>query len=153
MAVPNEKKFSLLELLMIIMLVGIVTTFVISGKVTKAYRLKIQEYAVPAMQVIAAEDVIFKAAETKGDGDYAMDISQLNLKWAELSTKYAKRLNNVPLHNKYFTYSVTDSTIVATTNAEFGKEGLSFVYALPTGPFSVPGDASSDKIINPNWLP
>nr|HPR18172.1 hypothetical protein [Candidatus Cloacimonadota bacterium] len=52
-----------------------------------------------------------------------------------------------------FDYSVTDSTVVATTNKNFGKEGASIFYFLPTGPWGVSDDKTSESIIDPNWLP
>lgn len=143
----NKRKFSLIELTMIIMLVGIIITLVVPLKQKRTYQQKTKE-AVSNMQIIAKENLAFKANENLGAGFYAMDISQLNLNWDELGKKYNRSLTNL-----YFDYSLTDSTVIATSKDAFGKKDAQIEYFLPNGPFRVHDDTTSRSIIDANWLP
>ncbi len=127
-------KFSLVELLMIVMLVGLIFVIWIPMKEAKVYRANLQE-AVKNIDTIANANIAFRNNPDLGDGDFAFDISQLNLK----------------LDAKYFEYSVTDTTVVATSTEEFGKKDIDVIFYLPTGPFQIDND--SKKVIDLTWLP
>jgi type II secretory pathway pseudopilin PulG len=131
-------KISLIEFLMILMLVGIIFTFIVPMKQKRANFEKMKE-AVRIMQVIRNASIEFKNDPDGGDGDYAWVIDQLNM---DLKQEGAH----------YFDYSLTDTTVVATTNKNFGKEGLEIMYYMPTGPFSIK-DEKTKAAIDPNWLP
>lgn len=137
MADIKDKKFSLIDLLMIIMIVGIIFTFTVPLKQIKMSQARVHDILAD-MRFIANENVKFSESEM-GDGDYAFDISQLNLQ---------KDLND-----KYFEFSLTDSSVVAVTKKDFGKAGAEIHYYLPNGPFTVNEDDLSRKLIDPNWLP
>ena len=137
-----KKKFSLVELLMIIMLVGIVFTITIPFHQSQKEHQMVKE-AIRNLQIIAHENVKF--FNNPENGYYAFDLSMLDVN---------EKLTTLPKHNKYyFEYSLTDSTVVATSNENFGKEGIQIFYYLPSGPMSVADDALSREIVDPNWLP
>ena len=139
-SIKQKKKFSLIELLMIIMLVGIIITFTLPLKTAKKNKEKLSE-AIINLQKIARVDVNFKKDPNGGDGDYAMIIDQLNLQ------------KNPNIKMKFFDYSVTDTTVVAVTNKTFGKTGAGVFYYLPEGPFDLTDKPISKKVFDPNWLP
>jgi len=164
--IENKKKFSLIELIMIIMLVGIVFTLIIPLRADRINHDKLKE-AVYNMQVIARADVDFKQDPANGyyifehtvvklddDGEYTGEDllyvldNLLTIKELEGSEKIEKN-DKVFL----FDYSVTDSTVVGTTNKNFGKEDASIFYYLPNGPWGVNKDKISDSVFDPNWLP
>jgi len=137
-----KKKFSLVELLMIIMLVGIVFTITIPFQQSQKEHQMVKE-AIRNLQIIAHENVKF--FNNPENGYYAFDISMLDLD---------QKITTLPQHSKYyFEYSLTDSTVVATSNENFGKEGIQIYYYLPSGPMSVADDGLSREIVDPNWLP
>ncbi len=139
--IVHSKKFSLIELLMIIMLVGIVFTIIVPLRNDKIYRQKVKE-AVYNLQYIAQIDKAFH--DNPDNGYYAYDLSMLNIKKDQLK-KFTKDF--------LFDYSLTDSAAVATTNKNFGKAGAKILYYIPNGPFQVAKDKLSREVIDPNWLP
>ncbi len=137
----QTRKFSLIELLMIIMLVGIIFTLIVPLRNDKIYRQKVRE-AVYNLQYIAKVDKAFH--DNPDNGYYAYDLSMLNIKKDQL-----KKFTDDFL----FEYSLTDSAAIATTNENFGKPGAKILYYLPNGPFQVAKDKLSRSVIDPNWLP
>ena len=139
-SINKQTKFSLIELLMLIMIVGIVFTLVIPLRTDKANKKKLSE-AIKNVQIIAREDVKF--FENPENGYYAFDLSMLSVED-----------NLVQTDDEFlFDYSLTDSTVVATTNDNFGKKGASFMYYLPKGPFQLAENKMSKSLIDPNLLP
>lgn len=122
------------------MLVGIIITFTLPLQTAKKNKKKLSE-AIINLQKIARLDVNFKKDPNGGDGDYAMIIDQLNL----------QKVKDIKMN--YFDYSVTDSTVVAITNKNFGKTGAGVFYYLPEGPFGLTNTPESKKVFDPNWLP
>jgi len=139
-SLEKKGKFSLIELLMIIMLVGIIFTLIVPLRNDKLNHGKIKE-AIKNIQIIARADVAFK--EDPENGYYAFDVSMLDIK------DKLEKTNDEFL----FKYSLTDSTVVATTNMNFGKEGAVIYYYLPNGPWNVGDDKISKSILDSNWLP
>ncbi|PID28694.1 MAG: hypothetical protein CSB55_03960 [Candidatus Cloacimonadota bacterium] len=131
-------KISLIEFLMILMLVGIVFTFIVPMK-QKRINFERTKEAVRLMQVIRNASIEFKNDPEGGDGDYAWVIDQLNM---DLEKEGAY----------FFDYSLTDTSVVAVTNEKFGKKGLEIMYYMPSGPFTIK-DEKTKSIIDPNWLP
>ncbi len=127
-------KFSLVELLMIVMLVGLIFVIWIPMKEAKIYRANLQE-AIGNIETITKANIDFKNNPDLGDGDFAFDIGQLNLK----------------LEENFFNYAVTDTTIVATSTEEFGKKDIDVIFYLPTGPYQINND--SKQVIDISWLP
>jgi len=164
--IRKKGKFSLIELLMIIMLVGIIFTLIIPLRNDQIRKKRIEE-AIRNIQIIAREDVKFMNDPDKGDGSYMFDHTVV--KFVE-ATKDENN-NVIPATEKgedllnikdelfkegdffYFDYSVTDTTVVAVTNVNFGKAGAKIYYYLPTGPWGVADDDISKAVIDPNWLP
>ncbi|MDY6914962.1 MAG: type II secretion system protein [Candidatus Cloacimonadota bacterium] len=140
MAIERKSKFSLIELLMIIMLVGIVATLYLPLRQDTINREKIKE-AIKNIQIIARANVAFK--NDPANGYYAFDLSMLNIE-DKLEKTDGKFL---------FDYSLTDSTVVAKTNENFGTEGATIYYYLPNGPWNVGNDETSEAILDANWLP
>jgi type II secretory pathway pseudopilin PulG len=140
MAIERKSKFSLIELLMIIMLVGIVAALYLPLRKDTINHEKIKE-AIKNIQVIARANVEFK--NNPDNGYYAFDISMLNIK-----DKLQKADDEF-----LFDYSLTDSTVVATTNENFGNEGATIYYYLPEGPWNIGNDKISEAVLDANWLP
>lgn len=131
-----KKKFSLIDFLMILMLVGIVTALVIPVREDMKNQRKVKE-ALNEVRLIVAKNIEFK--NDPDNGYYAFDLSQLNIEGK--------------LQKRYFNYELTDTTVVAVSKAEFGVEGAEFYYYLPSGPWMVKDDDFSRTVIEPNWLP
>ena len=152
--IEKTKKFSLIELIMIIMLVGIVFTLIIPLRADKLNHEKLKE-AVYNMQIIARADVDFK--QDPANGYYIFEHSVVNLddegNYAGEDLLYV--IDNLQKTNGefLFDYSVTDSTVVGVTNKNFGKENASIYYFLPNGPWGVSNDKISESVFDPNWLP
>ncbi len=152
--VEKKGKFSLIELLMIIMLVGIIFTLTIPLRNDRVNQKKMKE-AIYNIQVIARADVDFK--NDPANGYYIFEHSVV--KFNEDGTYSGEDLLNITENLKktedffYFDYSVTDSTVVASSNKNFGKEGAKLYYYLPSGPWGVGEDKISKSVLDPNWLP
>lgn len=138
--VIKKDKFSLIELLMIIMLVGILFTLIIPLRNDYIYKNRLNE-AIKNIQIIARENVKFK--ENPDNGYYAFDLSMLNVK-----DKLEK-----PTEEFMFEYSLTDSTVVATSKKNFGMEDAVVFYYLPSGPWQLGDTNATEKSLNANWLP
>jgi Tfp pilus assembly protein PilE len=136
----NEGRFTLIELLMIIMLIGILFTLIIPLRNDYLYKNRMQE-AIINIQIIARENVKFK--ESPENGYYAFDLSML-----KISDKLEKN-SNAPM----FEYSLTDSTVVATSNRNFGREGAVIFYYLPSGPWQLGDTPATKNSLDANWLP
>jgi len=134
----KNSKFSLIELLMIIMLVGIVFTLIVPLMNDSKNHAKMDE-AIKNIQIIARADVAFK--NDPMNGYYAFDLSMLNFELEEFHPEFI------------FDYSLTDSTVVARTNKNFGKEGAGIFYYLPSGPWGVEDNKVSTETFDANWLP
>jgi type II secretory pathway pseudopilin PulG len=138
--IEKKSKFSLIELLMIIMVVGIVFTLIVPMQTDKRNHEKVKE-AIKNIQILTRANIAFK--ENPDNGYYAFDVSMLNI-----SDKLEKKGENF-----MFDYTLTDTTVVATSNKNFGKEGAFIFYYLPQGPWQAGKDRITEKIIDPNWLP
>jgi len=138
--IKKQAKFSLIELLMLIMVVGIAFTLIIPLNQDKVNKGKLGE-GIKNLQIIAREDVMFY--NNPDNGYYAFDLSML-----ELEGKLEKAGSDF-----LYDYSLTDSTVVATTNKSFGEAGAAFYYYLPTGPFQLAEDKLSKQTFDSNWLP
>jgi type II secretory pathway pseudopilin PulG len=152
--VEKKGKFSLIELLMVIMLVGIIFTLIIPLRNDRVNQKKMKE-AIYNIQVIACADVDFK--NDPANGYYIFEHSVV--KFNEDGTYSGEDLLNITDNLQktedffYFDYSVTDSTVVASSNKNFGKVGVKLYYYLPSGPWSVGEDKISKSVLDPNWLP
>ncbi|MCF7792430.1 MAG: hypothetical protein K9N09_00365 [Candidatus Cloacimonetes bacterium] len=152
--VERKNKFSLIELLMIIMVVGIVFTLTIPLRNDRIIKGKLKE-AVKNIQIIARADVAFK--EDPANGYYIFEHNVLKIQ--EDGSVGGDDLLNVQDELEttdgifLFDYAVTDSSVVAITNQNFGKEGAKIFYYLPNGPWNVGDDKISKNVFDPNWLP
>jgi len=138
-------KFTLIDLLSILLLVGLIFIFIVPVNQAKVSRDKINE-AVTIMRMIGDNAIEFKNSPDKGDGDYPVDISQLNL-GDKIKSKYFE-----------FVISPDDSTVVAYTTLAYvpNRDSLTLVYNLSGKQFRIgknDNDAESKKYINENWLP
>jgi len=136
-----EKKFSLVELLMIIMIVGIAFTLIVPLSISSKNHKKIDE-AVYNLQLIAQKDVEF--FNDPENGYFAFDVSMLNIPEGSLKKTIGEYV---------FDYTLTDSTAVATTNEKFGVEGAKICYYLPRGPWTLGTDKVSTSTFDAAWLP
>ena len=152
--IEKTKKFSLIELIIIIMLVGIVFTLIIPLRADKLNNKKLKE-AVYNMQVIARADVGFKEDPANGYYIFEHTVVKLNDEGNYSGEDLLNIIEDIVKTNDefLFDYSVTDSTIVGTTNKNFGKAGASIYYYLPNGPWGVSNNKISESIFDPNWLP
>jgi competence protein ComGC len=138
--IKKQTEFSLIELLMIIMVVGIAFTLIIPLKQDRVNKAKLAE-GIKNVQIIAREDVKFY--NNPYNNYYAFDLDMLDLDGK------LEKTGDVFV----FDYSLTDSTIVATTNDNFGVTGASFFYYLPQGPYQLAEDNVSQQTFDSNWLP
>jgi len=152
--IEKTKKFSLIELIMIIMLVGIVFTLTIPLQTDKINHKKLSE-AVYNMQVIARADIEFKTDPANGYYIFEHTVVKLDEEgnYTGEDLLYVKKDLKKTNDEFIFDYSVTDSTVVGTTNSNFGKVGASIYYYLPNGPWGVNNNRISSSIFDPNWLP
>ena len=133
--VQRKTKFSLLELTMILMIVGIVFVFWLPMQADKKMQKKVA-VAVEQINKISKEDNAFKATTSF----YYDDIKQMDV--------------YEDLDQRYFTYALTDSAVVvATSTQEYGVKDAKIIFRLPTGPFEVGSDDTSKKYVDPYWLP
>lgn len=136
----QHSKFSLIELLTILLLVGLIFVFVIPVNQAKISRNRVNE-AITTLQMIGDKAEAFK---NNPDNGYYPDLSQLNL--------------GDQTKSKFFDYTINpdDSTIVAETTVSFGKKGAYLVYNLSGKQYRIgkgENDTESSKYINENWLP
>ena len=152
--IEKTKKFSLIELIMIIMLVGIVFTLIIPLRADKLNLKKLNE-AVYNMQVIARADVEFKEDPANGYFIFEHTVVRLDKEGNDTGEDLLYIIDDLQKTDDefLFDYSVTDSTVVGTTNKNFGKDGASIYYYLPNGPWGVSNDRISASVFDPNWLP
>lgn len=153
--IEKKSKFSLIELLMIIMLVGIVFTLIVPLRNDKINKEKLNE-AIKNIQIIARAEMDWFNDPDLGDGSWAFE--HIVVKFDNGVEKGDDLMNvtkNLEKDGDFFLfdYSVNDSTIVATTNKNFGKEGAKVMYYLPSGPWNIGKDSVSEKVLDPNWLP
>lgn len=150
----KKNKFSLLELLMIIMVVGILFTLIIPLRNDRIIQDKLRE-AVKNIQIIARADVAFKEDPANGYFIFEHNVLKVNEDGSIGGDDLLNIQNELEMisDNFYFDYAVTDSTIVAITNHNFGKAGAQIYYYLPNGPWNVGDDKISENIFDPNWLP
>ena len=160
--IEKKKKFTLIELLMIIMVVGIIFTLIIPLQSDKIIRQKLDE-AIKNLQLIARSDI----AWSEVNGYYIFDHTVVKYNKAAKDSfgdfipafESGEDLLNIrdQLDKSseffYFDYSVNDSTVVAITNRHFGKEGAMIYLYLPNGPWGIGKDNTSRSLIDPNWLP
>lgn len=136
----NIAKFSLVELLTILLLVGLIFVFFVPVNQAKVSRQRVNG-AISTINFISQKAEDFK---NNPDNGYYPDLSQLNL--------------GDEVKNDYFEYTINpdDSTIVAITKSAFGKQGAALVYSFSGKQFRVGKDDSdleSKKAINENWIP
>jgi len=131
-----KKGFSLIDLLMYIMIVGIVFTFVIPLREDRRNHQRLTE-AIRDMREIAKANIAFK--NDPDNGYYAFDLGMLNIEH-----KLAKN---------FFNYALSDTTITAVSTEKFGVQGAEIYYYLPNGPWMAKDDKLTRSVINPNWLP
>lgn len=135
-----DTKFSLIELLIILLLVGLLLIFIIPVNQAKVSRSRVTE-ALSTLKMIGDKAEEFK---NNPDNGYYPDLSQLNM--------------DNQIKSEYFDYSVVadDSTIVAESKPAFGKKGAFITYSLSSKQYRIgkgDNDQISTKYINENWLP
>lgn len=136
-----KSRFTLIELLSILLLVGLIFVFVVPVNQAKISRERVNE-AVNTLRILGEKAQAFK---DNPDNGYYPDLSQLNL--------------GDQFKSRYFTYAINpdDSTAVAITTLEFGSpDSLYIVYNLNGKQYRVgknDNDIESLKRINENWIP
>ena len=123
-------KFTIMDLLMVIMVVGVFFTLTLSVQQTKRYEAIVRESVDDMITILNALER-FKVEE----GFEAHDISQLNLR---------------NLKSQSFTYAMSDTAIVATSTTLVAVE-KEFYYDLRDRRFRV--NPESRDIIEVGWLP
>ncbi|MBC8526887.1 MAG: hypothetical protein ISS28_08205 [Candidatus Cloacimonetes bacterium] len=127
----SPKKVSLIEVLMVILIVGIIVIILFPIIGDKQKIRKINEEVFPTFILIQEANNEF----FKNQGEYAFDISQLNL----------QEINN----KKYFKFELTDSTVIATTTRKFGKPGAKIIYNFLLNSWSTGG---TEGVIDIDWI-
>jgi len=130
MAGNAEKRVSIIEVLMVILIVGIIVIIVFPTIDAKRKIKIINNEVKPTFQKIEkANEDFFE------ENGYRPFLSLLNLPGLDES--------------KYFSYDMTDSTIVATTKSEFGKPGAKIIYNFEQERWDVAG---AEGVIREYWL-
>jgi len=128
-----KSKFSLIDLLMIIMVVGVIMTIMIPIQQTKKQEMMVRDSLQEMKKIIIANEN-WKANDDFNE--YAWIIGQLNLK----------------LDTSVFEYSLTDTTIVAISHKNtLAKEEKTYYFDLRDKKFRVTDD--SEDVILRAWLP
>lgn len=127
----GTRKFSLIDMLMIIMLVGVILTIIIPIRQTRRHERIVKSSLADMARIIDANEE-FKLNVW---GEYAMDISQLNIR---------------DLDESNFKFTVNDTAVVAVSNT-LAAEEKAFYYDLRDKRFRVRQD--SRDIIFDAWLP
>ncbi|MCB5250753.1 MAG: hypothetical protein RBS16_05415 [Candidatus Cloacimonadales bacterium] len=125
-SVSGLKHFSLIDLLMIIMIVGLVS-LAIFPKIQDGKNDIIIRNSLTKMQMIINANEDFK----EEDGDYAFDISQLNLGDA--------------VADDFFEFTLNDTAIVATSS-KIALNDVTYYYLIDEQGFRISPD--SKKIID-----
>ncbi len=127
------KKATLIEVLMVILIVGIIVILVFPAIGEKRNKDRMN------LEVFPTFDIILQANEAFNEeqGYYAFDVTMLNLT-DELEDK------------QYFEFSLTDTTVIATTTPKFGKAGAKIVYNFDKDYWAVEG---TEDVIDKSWLP
>ena len=153
--IEKKSRFSLIELLMIIMLVGIIFTLIVPLRNDSINKEKLGE-AIRNIQIITRANIKWYNDPNYGDGSWCFEHTVV--KYEDGEYKGDDLMNVVGQLEKenyefLFDYFVNDSTVVAVTNKNFGKEGATLFYYLPSGPWGLKKDSVSEKVLDPNWLP
>jgi len=125
-------KFSLIDLLMIIMVVGVLATIVLPLQRTKSNEALVRGSLPDMIRIVQANDE-FKRGD--GFGDNAWDLDQLNLRNIDMSV---------------FHFAINDTSIVATTN-RLGSLEKAYYFDTRDNRFRVRED--SRDVIFDTWLP
>ncbi len=125
------KKFSLIDLLMIIMLVGVILTIIIPIQQSRKHEVMVKESFSEMQKIIKANEDL----KNSDWGEYAFDISMLNIS---------------DLDESMFKFTVNDTSIVAVTD-KLSNEEKAYYYHLFDRRFRVRHD--SKDIIFDAWLP
>jgi len=128
----QKSVFSIIDLLMIIMIVGVVSTIVLPLQQTRKHETLVRA-SLKEMEKIILANEDFKLYS--GWDTYAMDIGQLNLR---------------DLDTSVFRFAITDTSVVATTTM-LGTREKGYWFDLRDKRFKVNED-SKDVIVD-IWLP
>jgi len=132
MAKKPGRKFSLMDLLMIIMIVGIGVTMVLPLQQTRRHEDLVRASLQDMFRIINANEE-FKQGD--GFGENAWDLDLLNLRGLDRSV---------------FQFAINDTSIVATTDV-LANEEKAYFFDLRDGRFRVRAD--SRDVIFDAWLP
>ena len=127
------KKATLIEVLMVILIVGIIVILVFPAIGEKRNKDRMNLEVFPTFDIILQANELFNEEQ----GYYAFDVTMLNLT-DELEDK------------QYFEFSLTDTTVIATTTPKFGKAGAKVVYNFDKDYWAVEG---TEDVIDKSWLP
>jgi len=128
-----DKKGDIDRSLMVILIVGIIVILVFPSIGEKRNKDRMNLEVFPTFETILQANEDFN----KDQGYYAFDITMLNLT-DELEDKL------------YFEFSLTDTTVIATTTPKFGKAGAKIVYNFDKNYWTVEG---TEDVIDKSWLP
>ena len=131
-------KFSVIDLLMIIMIVGVALTIMLPLQQTRRHEAIVRNSLMEMEKIILANEY-FRL--NSGWETYAFDLSQLR----DFSTQYMRDLDTSTFH-----FAVNDTAIVATTS-QLGQTEKGYWYDLRDKRFRV-FDDSKDVIVDA-WLP
>jgi len=133
-----KNKFTVIDLLMVIMVVGVILTIILPLKQSRRHEAIVRN-SLKEMEKIIHANEFFKL--NSGWDSYAMDFSQLR----GFSTEQLRTLNT-----SVFNFAVNDTAIVATT-AQLGRTEKGYWFDLRDKRFRVNED-SKDVIVDA-WLP
>lgn len=130
MADKANKRVSIIEVLMVILIVGIIVIIVFPSIDAKRKTKIINSNVNPTFKRIKeANENFFE------ENGYRPFLSQLNISGLD--------------EDEYFSYDMTDSTIVAITKRKFGKPGAKIIYNFEHGRWLVGGKKG---VVKKYWL-
>jgi len=128
---PQKTKFSIIDLMMMIMVIGVICTILIPVQQSRKHQTFVLN-SLQDMANIRAANEIYKANDEWGD--YSWNLNELNVK----------------VDQSIFVYALSDTAIVAETN-KLAREPKSFYLDMKTGKYHVA--EGSEDIIFKAWMP
>ncbi|MBS3741037.1 MAG: hypothetical protein KGY75_03410 [Candidatus Cloacimonetes bacterium] len=130
MADKADKRVSIIEVLMVILIVGIIVIIIFPSIDAKRKIEIINNNVKPTFNTILEKNQDFYE-----ENGYRPFLSQLNI----------SALNE----SEYFSYDMTDSTIIAETKSEFGKPGAKIIYNFEQDRWQIGG---KEGVVKEYWL-
>jgi len=131
----KKLQFSIIDLMMMIMVIGVICTIYIPVHKSNLHQKYVRESLKDIQAILNANEVYKRNDEF---GEYAWDLGQLREKL------------DLKLDSNVFKYTLNDTTIVAVSD-QLAREETSYYYDLKSRKFHVA--EGSEEVIFKAWLP